>query len=118
MDHEIISYAWTLPFDFKYRNGSGKFILKDIAHDHISSDLLDRPKKGFDIPLNSYLRNELREYSTSMIDKSKKNLDELFNFEEIDRVYNSHLVGDADYSNLLWNTITFFAWYEEYLTSS
>ena len=118
LDHEIISYAWTLPFDFKYRKGSGKFILKDIAHDYISSDLLDRPKKGFDIPLNSYLRNELREYSTSMIDKSKKNLEELFNFEEIDKVYNSHLVGDADYSNLLWNTITFFAWYEEYLTSS
>ena len=67
LDHEIIAYAWSLPFDYKFRNSSGKYILKDVAHSHIPQTLLDSPKKGFDIPLKSYLRNELKEYSSSMI---------------------------------------------------
>ncbi len=55
LDHEIIAYAWSLPFDYKFRNSSGKYILKDVAHSHIPQTLLDRPKKGFDIPLNLIL---------------------------------------------------------------
>ena len=60
LDHEIISYAWRLPFEYKYKNGSGKHILKEVAHNYIPKSLLDRPKKGFDIPLSAYLRNELK----------------------------------------------------------
>ena len=115
LDHEIISYAWRLPFKFKYKDGSGKYILKDIAHDYIPKSLLDRPKKGFDIPLNSYLRNELKDYSTDMIASAKHDLDYMFNFEKIDLSYKNHLNCLEDNSNLLWNTISFFAWYNEYL---
>ena len=87
LDHEIIAYAWSLPFDYKFRNGSGKYILKDIAHSYIPQTLLDRPKKGFDIPLKSYLRNELKEYSSSMIDRSRNTLDDVLDFTEIDAVF-------------------------------
>ena len=115
LDHEIISYAWRMPLDYKYRNGSGKFILKDIAHNYIPKHLLDRPKKGFDIPLSSYLRNELKEYSSEMINSAKSDLNHIFNFENIDLSYNKHLSNEEDNSNLLWNATSFFAWYNEYL---
>ena len=115
LDHEIISYAWRLPFDYKYKNGSGKYILKEIAHNYIPKSLLDRPKKGFDIPLSSYLRDELRDYSLDIINASRHDLDSIFNFENIDLAYGSHLNQMEDNSNLLWNTISFFAWHEEYL---
>jgi asparagine synthase (glutamine-hydrolysing) len=115
LDHEIISYAWRIPFEYKYKNGSGKYILKDIAHNYIPKDLLDRPKKGFDIPLSSYLRNELKEYSTEMISTAKSDLNYMFDFENIDLSYKKHLNYEEDNSNLLWNVTSFFAWYNEYL---
>ena len=115
LDHEIISYAWKLPFEYKYKNGSGKYILKEIAHNYIPKDLLDRPKKGFDIPLSAYLRNELKDYSLDIINSSRCDLDSIFNFKNIDLAFDSHLTQKEDNSNLLWNAISFFAWYEEYL---
>ncbi len=69
---------------------------------------------GYIRNMKSYLRNELKEYSSSMIDSSRNTLDDVFNFNEIDAVFNSHLNGDEDHSNLLWNIISFFAWHEEY----
>ena len=115
LDHEIISYAWKLPISFKSKNGSGKRILKDVAHTYIPKSLLDRPKKGFDIPLSSYLRNELKEYSLDIINSSKSDLNHIFDFENIDSTYKSHISGKKDHPNLLWNAISFFAWHEEYL---
>ena len=115
LDHEIIAYAWRLPFEYKYKNGSGKHILKEVAHKYIPKSLLDRPKKGFDIPLSAYLRNELKDYSLDIINTSRYDLDSIFNFKNIDLAYDSHLAQNEDNSNLLWNAISFFAWYEEYL---
>ena len=115
LDHEIISYAWRLPFEYKYKNGSGKHILKEVAHNYIPKSLLDRPKKGFDIPLSAYLRNELKDYSLDIINSSRSDLDSIFDFKNIDLAYDSHLSQKEDNSNLLWNVISFFAWYEEYV---
>jgi asparagine synthase (glutamine-hydrolysing) len=115
LDHEIISYAWRLPFEYKYKNGSGKHILKEVAHNYIPKSLLDRPKKGFDIPLSAYLRNELKDYSLDVINSSRSDLDSIFDFKNIDLAYDSHLSQKEDNSNLLWNAISFFAWYEEYI---
>jgi len=115
LDHEIVSYAWRLPFEYKYKNGSGKYILKEIAHNYIPKNLLDRPKKGFDIPLSAYLRNELKDYSLDIINTTRHDLDSIFNFRNIDLAFNNHLAKKEDNSNLLWNAISFFAWYEEYL---
>jgi len=115
LDHEIISYAWRLPFEYKYKNGSGKHILKEVAHNYIPKSLLDRPKKGFDIPLSAYLRNELKDYSLDVINSSRSDLDSIFDFKNIDLAYDSHLSQKEDNSNLLWNAISFFAWYEEYV---
>ena len=114
LDHEIISYAWRLPFEYKYKNGSGKHILKEVAHNYIPKSLLDRPKKGFDIPLKDYLRSDLKDYALSMIDCCRSPLSNIFNFEEIDISLDRHLKGEEDNSNVLWNTISFFAWYNEY----
>ena len=102
-------------FEYKYKNGSGKHILKEVAHNYIPKSLLDRPKKGFDIPLSAYLRNELKDYSLDVINSSRSDLDSIFNFKNIDLTYDSHLSQKEDNSNLLWNAISFFAWYEEYL---
>jgi len=76
---------------------------------------MDRPKKGFDIPLGSYIRNELNEYMQAKIDYGKSTFPEIFSFEEIDRVWTDHNNKKIENPNLLWNLVSFFAWHENYL---
>ena len=114
LNHQIAEYAASLPLSFLHKNNTGKYILKDIVHKYIPQSLMDRPKKGFDIPLGSYLRNELRDFMESKIKYGKNNFSEEFNFEEIETVWQHHYNQEIENPNLLWNLATFFAWHENY----
>lgn len=114
LNHKIAEYVSELPINFLHQKGNGKYILKDIVHDYIPQNLMDRPKKGFDIPLGSYIRNELNDYIHAKIDYGKNTFDEIFDFEEIDIVLEDHIKFKKDNPNLLWNLASFFAWHEQY----
>jgi asparagine synthase (glutamine-hydrolysing) len=76
---------------------------------------MDRPKKGFDIPLGSYIRNELNDYIQDKIDYGKNAFPDVFDFTEVDRVRTNHNNLKTENPNLLWNLVSFFAWHENYL---
>lgn len=112
LNHKIAEYVLSLPHDFLISNGSGKLILKEIVHDYVPPELMERPKRGFEVPLNSYLRNELKDYSESMINFGNNRFTDHLNFEEIYRVWDDHINCRNNQPHLLWNLVTFFAWYE------
>jgi len=112
LNHQIAEFASKIPQSYLLNNGSGKFILKDIVHDMIPANIMNRPKKGFDIPLAQYLRNELRDHAESNFSYGKKHFAEEMNFSEIDSTWQAHLNGSRDESSVLWNLSTFFAWHE------
>jgi len=114
LNHKIAEYVSELPIHFLHQQGNGKYILKDIVHDYIPQNLMDRPKKGFDIPLGSYIRNELNDYIHAKIDYGKNKFDEIFDFKEIDIALEDHIKFKKENPNLLWNLASFFAWHEEY----
>lgn len=114
LNHKIAEYVSELPIHFLHQQGNGKYILKDIVHDYIPQNLMDRPKKGFDIPLGSYIRNELNDYIHAKIDYGKNMFDEIFDFKEIDIALEDHIKFKKENPNLLWNLASFFAWHEEY----
>lgn len=113
LNHKIAEFASEIPESYLLNNGSGKFILKDIVHDMIPFEVMNRPKKGFDIPLGDYLRNELRDYTEANFAYGKKYFSEEMDFTEIESVWNSHLNNQKEEPNLLWNLSTFFAWHEQ-----
>ncbi len=115
LNHKIAEYVVQLPLSFLHQNGTGKYILKDIVHQYIPKNLMDRPKKGFDIPLGSYIRNELHDYMQAQIDYGKTFFNDFFDFDEIDRVFDDHNSLKIDNPNLLWNLASFFAWHEQYI---
>ena len=115
LNHHIAEYVAQLPLSYLHKKSTGKYILKDIVHQYIPKNLMDRPKKGFDIPLGSYIRNELNEYMQAKIDYGKSTFPEIFSFEEIDRVWTDHNNKKIENPNLLWNLVSFFAWHENYL---
>lgn len=115
LNHKIAEFASKIPVSFLNNHSSGKYILKDITHKYIPKELMDRPKKGFDIPLARYLRHELRDYSESLLDYGSQNFSNELNFDQIHTVWNNHQSNKVNNPNLLWNLITFFAWHENYV---
>lgn len=121
MDTAVMEYSFRIPQSFKYMHGDKKHILKDIAYDYIPREMLERPKKGFGVPLDKWmrgpLRNRLLEYSSTAF----LNRQGIFNTEYVTKFVNDYLVnGDggpatgANYSKLAWSFFVFQQWYEYY----
>ena len=114
LNHKLAEYVLSIPHEYLISGGIGKRIMKDIVHDYVPLKLMERPKSGFEVPLNHYLRHELKEYAEDMISYGQSQFKNELNFNEIQNVWNGHLEHKFNQPHLLWNLITFFAWHERY----
>ncbi len=122
MDTDVMEYSFSIPHKYKFMDGDKKHILKDIAYDYIPRQLLDRPKKGFGVPMDAWLRGPLRDKLIDYSDESFLKRQGVF-----DAKYTSHFIrnylekGDggpatgANYSKLSWSFFNFQQWYERYM---
>ena len=110
LDHKLIEYVWKIPHSLKYRNGQGKWILKQILNQYVPKNLTDRPKMGFAIPLDSWLRGPLRDWAENLLNEKKLQQDGYFNSKLIRNKWNEHLSGKKNWQNQLWNVLMFQAW--------
>ena len=122
MDTDVMEYSFRIPHRFKYANGDKKHILKDIAYDYIPRELLDRPKTGFGVPMDQWLRGPLREqlldYSSTAFLKKQG----VFDPEYVSRFINNYVVnGDggpatgANFSKIAWSFFIFQQWYNYHI---
>lgn len=121
LDTSVIEYAMGLCHEFKYQRGNKKRILKDIAYDFIPEKLLNRPKKGFSVPLDQWLRGPLKEQLLSYGNVEFLEKQQIFNSNYVNTFLNRYLEkGDAgsgtgeNYSRLIWAFLMFQKWYEHY----
>lgn len=121
LDKEVMEYSFRIPHKYKYAGGSKKYILKDLAYDYIPKNLLDRPKVGFGVPLDKWLRGPLREQllDYSSYDYLKKQ--NIFDAEYVSDMIGQYIkTGDAgpatgaNYSKLTWSFFVFQQWYQTY----
>lgn len=103
LDHRIAEFALSLPIEFKVHQKTSKRILRDILYRHVPQKIVDRPKMGFSIPLTEWLRKDLREWANDSLNQLN-NKQELFNINEVQAIWNSHLNG-ADETDKLWGLI-------------
>ena len=122
LDKEVMEYSFRLPHSFKFDNGNKKRILKDIAYDYIPKELLDRPKVGFGVPLDKWLRGPLKEQLQDYCNVDYLRSQGLFDPEYTNKAINDYLItGDAgpatgaNYSKLSWSFFVFQQWYEAYI---
>lgn len=122
LDQEVMEYSFRLPHHFKYDKGIKKKILRDIAFDYIPRRLLDRPKKGFGVPLDKWLRGPLREQLLSMCERGYLRRQGIFDANYTADMIESYLLtGDggpatgANYSKLTWSFFIFQQWYQCYM---
>ena len=124
LDKEVMECSFRIPHKYKYAGGSKKYILKDIAYDYIPKELLERPKVGFGVPLDKWLRGPLREQLSDYSSYEYLKKQGVFDAEYVSGKVGEYIkTGDAgpatgaNYSKITWSFFVFQQWYETYMRS-
>lgn len=112
LDHRVVELAWKIPLQMKIHNGCSKWILREILYQYIPQKLIERPKAGFAIPLDSWLRGPLRDWAESLLDTRKIQMEGYFNAGPIQHKWKQHLSGKMNCQDQLWDILMFQAWLE------
>ena len=121
LDKDVMEFSFRIPHEFKYKDGDKKHILKDIAYDYIPKELLERPKVGFGVPLDKWLRGPLKEQLLNYSSYDYLDKQGIFDAGYVSDMIGSYIkTGDAgpatgaNYSKLAWSFFVFQQWYQAY----
>jgi asparagine synthase (glutamine-hydrolysing) len=118
LDHRLVELSWRLPLRFKVRGGTGKWILRQIAYKYVPRNLLDRPKMGFGVPIDDWLRGPLKDWARDLLSPQALSRIGLLDPTPIALKWNEHQAGHRNWQQLLWHVLMFAAWHESQRTSS
>lgn len=114
LDHRLVEFAWSLPLDMKIRNGQSKWLLRQVLFRYVPQEMIDRPKQGFSLPLDSWLRGPLREWAEALLDESRLRREGYLHPAPVRRRWQEHLNGKRNWQHWLWNVLMFQAWRERW----
>ncbi|WP_411972654.1 asparagine synthase (glutamine-hydrolyzing) [Sphingobacterium sp. Lzh-3] len=114
LDYRIIEYARTLPVEYRYANGIKKKITKDILKEYIPEEIFNQPKRGFAVPIGSWIRKELREEFVSNLSDDFLNQVPNLNVKKFKKMFEQHLSGKYDHSSYIWRVYVLSKWYQEF----
>ena len=112
LDHRVVEFAWQLPLHQKIRNGTGKWALREVLYRHVPREMIERPKKGFSIPLAQWLRGPLRDWAEALLDQTRLKREGYFHAAPIRKLWSEHQNGKHDNALRLWSILMFQAWLE------
>lgn len=110
LDPQVFEFAWRLPRQLLKRNGTSKWLLREVLHRHVPAALVDRPKMGFGVPIGSWLRGPLRPWAEELLAESLLRDDGYLDVDYVRRRWKEHLGGVRDWKYQLWGVLMFQAW--------
>jgi len=112
LDTRIIEHSWKIPIMYKVDKKEGKKILKNILEKHIPKTLIDRPKQGFSIPIDKWIRGDLRDWASSMLSYEKTHHIGIFKPDVVDAILQDHLAGKKNFGQQLWTMLMTHMWFD------
>jgi asparagine synthase (glutamine-hydrolysing) len=114
LDHRVVEFSWRLPGDAKLRNGTTKWLLRQVLYRHVPQGLIDRPKMGFGIPIGEWLRGPLRDWAEGLLSEQRLREAGLLDVRQVRRCWQEHLSGRHNRQYQLWNVLMLEAWRERW----
>ncbi len=114
LDHKVIEFAARIPSALKIRGKNKKIILKKAFEKILPAELMNRPKHGFDVPLDNWFRRELKQMAYNYLLK-KEYMDEFFKVPQIKIIWDKHQKGRGNFGTNLWTLFIFSLWHEEFI---
>ena len=112
LDHHVAEFAWQLPLHMKIRHGQGKWLLRQVLYRYVPKELIERPKQGFGVPIDAWLRGPLREWAEALLDESRLRREGFLHPTPVREKWEEHLSGRRNWQYWLWNVLMFQAWLE------
>ena len=113
LDHRVVAFAWHLPDRFKVRDGTGKWLLRQVLQKYVPKNLVERPKMGFSVPIGAWLRGPLKAWAADLLDPSAMRRAGLIDPEPVQTKWREHLSGTRNWQHFLWAVLMFEAWRRE-----
>ncbi|KKW19344.1 MAG: Asparagine synthetase [Parcubacteria group bacterium GW2011_GWA2_51_10] len=114
LDHTIVEFVLNLPYEYKFRGMTGKYILKRLMSGRIPAKIINRRKKGFGIPIGRWLQKELLPLSHELLSREALEKSGMFNYRGVEKLLIEHESGAKDHRKKLWTLMAFQLWYNNW----
>ncbi len=112
LDHTVVETAWRVPEDMKLRDGQGKWLLKQLLYRYVPQSLVDRPKMGFGVPIDAWLREGIRDWAETYLDEQRLRNEGYLDANLIRQTWLQHQKGTSESGGPLWTVLMFQQWLE------
>ena len=116
IDYRIVEFAMSIPHELKFFKNSNKIILKTILKKYLPSSMVDLPKKGFSIPLNNLLIEELGKWVDEILNSDSDVFDYILDKKKVNKLWCDHKSRKANNDFIIWKIILFLLWYKRHRT--
>ena len=114
LDHRVVEFAARVPISMMIRSSQGKWLLRQLLYRYVPRELVERPKMGFSVPMEDWLRGPLRNWAEGLLNQDRLQREGFFRSGPIRELWAEHLSGQRNWQGHLWNVLMFQAWWEKW----